>query len=63
MIIYLVAWTGGYEQPAFAFHADESLARETFEDWQSQVQVEVGDRVDLIRHDTSTGSVETIEVA
>ena len=50
--IYLVAATGGLEDPSFVSFTDRAEAEETYRTWTEELANEPGDRIDLIAIDT-----------
>lgn len=44
---WLVAWTGGYDQPSYALFLDPAVADERFTEWKSQAR-DSGDVISLI---------------
>lgn len=49
--VYLVAWTGGLEEPSFASFTDPDAAQSQFDEWAAEI-VE-NDRVSLLRQSIS----------
>lgn len=59
--IFIVAWSGGYEEASYAAKPDEESAREQFESWKSDAKIDQGDSVDLLRINLSTMAIEALE--
>lgn len=52
MKIYLVAFTGGLEDPEFEFFQDEKRAQAKYDEWSSDMILDEGFRVDMLTYDS-----------
>lgn len=60
MVTYIVAATGGLEEPIFRGFADPVKARNQFDLWKVDLITQPGDRVDLLKIDED-GTVTQIQ--
>ena len=60
MDTFLVAWSGGYEPPAYKVAKTDVEAWRIAESWRSQINHVDGEYIDILRIDTNLGEVERI---
>jgi hypothetical protein len=61
--LYVVAWSGGYEQPQFAVRFDREEARLLGESWADDAKD--GDQIDVLKidlHDEMTGGPTIVRI-
>lgn len=54
MKIYMVAFTGGDEEPEFKFFDDPDAAQAQRDEWENDMILDKGYMVDLLTYDTDT---------
>ena len=60
LTLYMVAWTGGLEEPSFQSFATREAAEETLQSWSAESGA-TGDRVSLIEQSVAAdGTITTV---
>jgi hypothetical protein len=61
VVIYLVAWSGGYEQPSFEFFTDEAQAQAKFDEHKADFRKGDGDDLSFLKYDATADQTELID--